>query len=80
MSRPSSSMAGSKVDMSAAAITARLRHVGTISDLAPERRLDAKLDMSAAGITRRLAEASDLLQLCQSLAASRSAPKNDRIE
>jgi hypothetical protein len=62
------------VDMSPAAVTARLRHVASLSDLTPERRLDAKLDLSPAGITRRLAEASDLLQLCQTLAASRGAP------
>jgi hypothetical protein len=66
--------------MSLAAVTARLRHVGAISDLAPERRLDAKLDLSAAGITRRLAEACDLLQLCQLLSASRQSPREHPIK
>jgi hypothetical protein len=59
------------VSMAPEAITARLRQVSELADLAPARRLDAKLDMSPGGITRRLREASELLDLCRALAASR---------
>lgn len=58
----------SGVDMSKAAITERLRAASALSDLHPERRLDAKLDMSPSAITKRLREASDLLDLCRKLA------------
>jgi hypothetical protein len=54
-------------DMSAAAIVARLRLASALSDLHPDRRLDAKLDMSPSAITRRLREASDLFDLCRRL-------------
>ncbi|MEY4583311.1 MAG: hypothetical protein RL701_8014 [Pseudomonadota bacterium] len=53
--------------MSKAAVTARLKLVGELSDLTPERRLDAKLDMSSAGITARLKEVASLLELCRKL-------------
>lgn len=56
------------LDMSKAAITARLRIASALSDLHPERRLDAKLDMSPSAITKRLREASDLLEVCRKLA------------
>lgn len=55
-------------DMSQAAITERLRIASALSDLHPERRLDAKIDMSPSAITKRLREASDLLELCRRLA------------
>jgi hypothetical protein len=55
-------------DMSKAAITERLRLVSALSDLRPERRLEAKLDMSPSAITKRLREASDLLEVCRWLA------------
>lgn len=58
-----------RVDMSPKAIAQRLRLVSELSDLHPERRLDAKLDMSPAGIGGRLREASDLLELCRRLNA-----------
>lgn len=61
----------SKVDMSAAAVSARLRQVSEMSDLRPERRLDSKIDMSPQGVSRRLREASELLDLCQRLNAHR---------
>ena len=59
------------IDMSARAVSERLRAASRQSDLAPDRRLDAKLDLSPAGLTRRLREASDLLALCRSLAKMR---------
>jgi hypothetical protein len=59
------------LDMSPAAISARLRRSSELADLHPARRLEAKLDMSPAGITRRLREASELLDLCRTLGASR---------
>lgn len=37
-------------------------------------RLETKIDMSPAGIEARLREASDLLELCLRLAASRPLP------
>ncbi|HET8933571.1 MAG TPA: hypothetical protein VFN67_09035 [Polyangiales bacterium] len=57
-----------KLDMSKSAITERLRIASALSDLHPDRRLDAKLDMSPRAITQRLREASDLLDLCRRLA------------
>lgn len=62
-----------KVDMSPTAVTNRLRAVAAMSDLAPEKRLDAKLDMSKTGVTKRLREAADLLKACQKLAELRPA-------
>jgi lambda repressor-like predicted transcriptional regulator len=56
------------IDMSPAAITARLRCASDlVRDLSPERRLDTKLDMSPAAITARLREAAALLELCRKL-------------
>lgn len=57
------------VDMSPRAISNRLEAVNRMSDLSPEKRLDAKLDMSCDGVTRRLREASDLYAMCLQLAA-----------
>ena len=65
------------VDLSAAAIDARLRQASQLAgSLRPERRLDPKLDMSATGVAARLKTASDLLDLCRRLArrAPPSAP------
>ncbi len=59
----------SALDMSPEAISARLRAASQMSDLSPDRRLDAKLDMSSAGVTARLREASDLYDACLRLAA-----------
>jgi hypothetical protein len=64
------------VDLSAAAIDARLRKASQIAgSLRPERRLDTKLDLSATGVANRLKTASDLLDLCRKLA--RKAPPAD---
>ncbi len=57
------------VDMSPRAISDRLEAVNALSDLSPDKRLDAKLDMSSAGIAGRLREASDLYAACLQLAA-----------
>jgi Trp operon repressor len=58
------------LDMSAAAITARLRFASElVSNLAPERRLETKLEMSPAAITRRLRECAALLDTCRRLEA-----------
>ena len=45
----------------------RLRLASAMTDLSPERRLEAKIDMSIRGVTSRLREASDLLRACQAL-------------
>lgn len=56
------------VEMSAAAIDARLREAGHLAgSLHPDRRLDTKIDLSGPGVARRLKEASDLLDLCRRL-------------
>jgi hypothetical protein len=57
------------VDLSAAAIEARLRQASQLAgSLRPEQRLETKLDMSATGVATRLKTASDLLDLCRTLA------------
>jgi hypothetical protein len=56
------------VDLSAAAIDARLRKASQLAgSLRPERRLETKLDMSGAGVATRLKTASELLDLCRAL-------------
>jgi hypothetical protein len=56
------------VDLSAAAIDARLRKASQLAgSLRPELRLETKLDMSGAGVAARLKTASDLLDLCRTL-------------
>jgi hypothetical protein len=56
------------VDLSAAAIDARLRKASQLAgSLRPERRLETKLDMSASGVAARLKTVSDLLDLCRAL-------------
>ncbi|MCG5051751.1 MAG: hypothetical protein KA712_02220 [Myxococcales bacterium] len=57
--------------MSPGAIEQRIVAASALSDLRPERRLDAKLDMSPEGIAKRIQEASDLRTLCHQLAASK---------
>jgi hypothetical protein len=60
------------VDLSAAAIDARLRKASQLAgSLRPDRRLETKLDMSATGVAARLKTASDLLDLCHTLAHKR---------
>jgi hypothetical protein len=58
-----------RVDLSAAAIEARLREASRLAgSLRPEARLETKLDLTGAGVAARLKEASDLLDLCRALA------------
>lgn len=59
--------------MSPRATRERLEAASRMSDLSPEKRLDAKIDLSPAGVTKRLREASDLLRACQTLASFRPA-------
>jgi hypothetical protein len=59
------------VDMSPAAISARLRHAAELSDLRTEMRLAFKVDMSPAGISARLREVERLRRLCLELAKLR---------
>lgn len=56
-----------KPDMSAEAISARLREVAAMADLRPERRLDAKIGYAPADISRRLREVEQLRRLCVKL-------------
>jgi hypothetical protein len=57
------------IDLSAAAIEARLREASQLAgSLRPEDRLETKLDMSGRAVAARLQEASDLLDLCRKLA------------
>lgn len=59
------------VDMSAAAIEARLRAASAMAgSLRPEHRLETKVDLSAKGVEARLRMASDLLDLCRALKRS----------
>jgi hypothetical protein len=56
------------VDLSAAAIDARLRKASQLAgSLRPELRMENKLDMSAAGVATRLKTVSELLDLCRAL-------------
>lgn len=65
------------VDMSPEAIHARLLEASRLADLRPERRLYAKLDMSSEGIARRLELASELSELCRTLAEACPQPPAD---
>lgn len=70
------------LDMSAAAVDARLREASRLAgSLRPEDRLAAKIDLSAAAVAARLQEASDLLDLCRALAgaAAAGAPRMDPL-
>ena len=56
------------VDMSAAAIEARLRAASDMAgSLRLEDRLETKIDLSAVGVEARLRMASDLLEACRAL-------------
>jgi hypothetical protein len=62
------------VDMSSAAIDARLREASRLAgSLRPEHRLDTKIDMSPTAVAARLKEASDLLDVCRELARAGAA-------
>lgn len=52
------------VDMSPAAVGARLRRLSALSDLATARRPATKVDMSPAAVTRRLRTQSMLRSAC----------------
>jgi hypothetical protein len=68
-------MKAKPLDMSAAAVTARIRAVSDLADLRPEHRLYGKIDMSAEGVTRRLREVSELRDLCLELAKGGAAAR-----
>ena len=55
------------IDMSASAVTARLRRASAASDLRTENRLTYKLDMTPRGITTRLQKVEALRRLCLEL-------------
>ena len=57
----------SRVDYSPKAVTERLREVGRLSDLRPDRRLAQKVDMSPEAVTRRLRVVSMLRDSCLEL-------------
>jgi len=58
------------VDLSAAAIEARLRAASDLAgSLRPEDRLATKIDLSAKGVEARLRISSDLLDACRALGA-----------
>ena len=59
------------IDMSSAAIAARLREASRRADLRTEKRLHGKVDMSPGAIARRLREVEQLRRLCLKLAALR---------
>jgi hypothetical protein len=55
------------IDLSAAAVTDRLRRAAQQSDLRSELRLVPKLDMTTSGITRRLERVESLRRFCLEL-------------
>lgn len=55
------------IDLSATAVTARLRRAAQLSDLRSELRLLPKLDMTPSGITRRLESVESLRRFCLEL-------------
>lgn len=62
------------VDMSPAAISARLREVSRLSDLDRDLRLHGKVDYSPEGISARLREVGELNRLCEQLASPGARP------
>jgi hypothetical protein len=59
------------VEMSPAAIDARLRRAAQLADLRTEQRLACKIDMSPRTIAARLREVERLRRLCLELAKLR---------
>jgi len=53
-----------RVNLSAEAVTARLREASARADLRPEHRLDSQIALDAASVTARLRLASALRDLC----------------
>ena len=51
-------------EMSAAAVTRRLREASEHSDLTESRRLMTKVDMSSGAVTRRLRTQAELRDAC----------------
>lgn len=47
-------------DASRSAVTARLRRLGELAALRPDRRFETKVDLTSAAVTRRLQEQSRL--------------------
>jgi hypothetical protein len=63
-----------KIDLSSAAIEARLREVSRLAgSLRAEDRLTTKIDLSGAAIAARLREASELLEVCRALGRAGAA-------
>jgi hypothetical protein len=62
------------LDMSAAAVTARLRRSSDLADLRADARLLAKVDMSPAAITRRLRQVERMRRTCLALGRLRPVP------
>ena len=58
------------VDLSPAAVVARLRAAAALSDLTASRHLATKVDMSTGAVTRRLAQVAELRRLCLRLGGS----------
>jgi hypothetical protein len=56
-----------KPSMDGAAVAGRIRRLGQLSDLTPERRLHAKIDMSGEAIARRIRSVAQSLRLCRKL-------------
>ncbi len=54
----------SRLDMSAQAVSERLRTMSRSSDLRPEKRPAAQADMSSAAVSRRLRLQSRLRAVC----------------
>lgn len=63
-----------EVDMSAAAVDARLRTVSELADLDPERRMDAKIDYSAQAVDARLRMVAMLRASCLRLGEDGGPP------
>jgi hypothetical protein len=60
------------VELTASAIEARLRQASLLAgSLRPEARLETKIDLGGRAIAARLMEASNLLELCRTLARAR---------
>lgn len=51
-------------DLRPHAVTRRLRRLGELADLRPDRRLATKVDMSPGAVTRRLRRVAALRRLC----------------
>lgn len=59
-----------QVDLSPAAVVARLRAAAALSDLTSSRHLATKVDISPGAVIRRLTQVAELRRLCLRLAGS----------